>query len=65
MRETNGRLNLSPAKRSKATVSNCSAYFWLLKRALIDQGRIATNEYLDKPQLPLPEIKRLWHRDQE
>jgi len=32
------------------------------KRALIDQGRIATTEYLDKPQLPLPEIKRLWRR---
>jgi len=32
------------------------------KRALIDQGRIATTEYLDKPQQPLPEIKRLWRR---
>ncbi|MCM3869787.1 MAG: patatin-like phospholipase family protein [Pyrinomonadaceae bacterium] len=32
------------------------------KRALIDQGRIATTEYLDKPQLPLPEIKRLLRR---
>ena len=30
------------------------------KRALIDQGRIATTEYLDKPQQPLPEITRLW-----
>jgi NTE family protein len=35
------------------------------KRALIDQGRIATPEYLDKPQLPLPEIKRLWRRNAE
>jgi len=32
------------------------------KRALIDQGRIATTEYLDKPQRPLPEIKRLLRR---
>jgi NTE family protein len=32
------------------------------KRALIDQGRIATTEYLDKPQQPLPEIKRLLRR---
>jgi NTE family protein len=32
------------------------------KRALIDQGRIATTEYLDKPRQPLPEIKRLWRR---
>ena len=32
------------------------------KRALIDQGRIATVEYLDKPQQQLPEIKRLWAR---
>ncbi|HEV7473006.1 MAG TPA: patatin-like phospholipase family protein [Pyrinomonadaceae bacterium] len=32
------------------------------KRALIDQGRIATAEYLDKPQQPLPEIKRLLRR---
>jgi NTE family protein len=35
------------------------------KRALIDQGRTATTEYLDKPQLPLPEIKRLWRRNAE
>jgi NTE family protein len=32
------------------------------KRALIDQGRIATTAYLDKPQPSLPEIKRLWRR---
>jgi hypothetical protein len=32
------------------------------KRALIDQGRIAITEFLDKPQQPLPEIKRLWRR---
>jgi len=32
------------------------------KRALVDQGRMATTEYLDKPQQPLPEIKRLLHR---
>ncbi|HYV00276.1 MAG TPA: patatin-like phospholipase family protein [Pyrinomonadaceae bacterium] len=32
------------------------------KRALIDQGRIATIEYLDKPQPRLPEIKRLLSR---
>jgi hypothetical protein len=32
------------------------------KRALIDQGRIATTEYLDKPQQPLPKIKRLLRR---
>jgi NTE family protein len=32
------------------------------KRALIDQGRTATTEYLDKPRLPLPEIKRLLRR---
>ena len=32
------------------------------KRALIDQGRISTTEYLDKPQQPLPEIKRLLRR---
>jgi hypothetical protein len=32
------------------------------KRALIDKGRKATNKYLDKPQQPLPEIKRLWRR---
>jgi NTE family protein len=32
------------------------------KRALIEQGKIATVEYLDKPQLLLPPIKRLWAR---
>jgi NTE family protein len=32
------------------------------KRALIDQGRTATNKYLDKPQPWLPEIKRLLRR---
>jgi len=32
------------------------------KHALIDQARIATTEYLDKPRQPLPEIKRLWRR---
>jgi len=32
------------------------------KRALIEQGRLATTEYLDKPQQSLPEIKRLWRR---
>jgi hypothetical protein len=32
------------------------------KCALIDQGKIATTQYLDKPQLPLPEIKRLLRR---
>jgi len=32
------------------------------KRALIDQGRIATNKYLDKRPPPLPEIKRLLRR---
>jgi hypothetical protein len=33
-----------------------------MKRALIDQGRIAITEYLDKPQQPLSEIKRLLRR---
>jgi NTE family protein len=32
------------------------------KDALIDQGRSATTDYLDKRQLPLPEIKRLLRR---
>ena len=32
------------------------------KLALIDQGRRATTDYLKKPQLPLPEIRRLLRR---
>ena len=32
------------------------------KLKLIDQGRKATKDYLKKPQLPLPEIKRLLRR---
>ncbi len=30
------------------------------KRALIDQGKIATSNYLKQSPQPLPDIKRLW-----